>query len=617
MAKDNYQIGDHEKEQKRGGGGFGPGPHGRPRGGEKATHFKATIGKLVQYCRAYLPVIVLALLLAFIGAAFTVYGPDLLSKMTDTIQQGIMGQIDLDEVSRIGYILVVLYGLSFIFSYIQGYIMATVTQRITKKMRTDLSVKINRLPLNYFDKNTIGNTLSRVTNDVDTIGQTLNNSLGQLVTAVATFVGVLVMMFYTNWIMAITAILSTMIGFSLMSFIMSKSQKYFDGQQKQLAELNGHIEEMYAGHQIVKVYNGERQAKEKFRLINDELYGNAWKSQFLSGMMMPIMQFIGNFGYVMVCVVGALLVINDMITIGVIVAFMVYIRLFTQPLAQLAQAATSLQSTAAAAERVFTFLEEPELEDETMKKAVLPEVKGAVTFEHVAFGYTDKKLIIKDFSMDIKPGQKVAIVGPTGAGKTTLVNLLMRFYEVNSGDIRIDGVSIKDMTREQVHALFCMVLQDTWVFEGTIRDNIVYAKEGVTDKQVVAAAKAVGIHRTIKALPEGYNTVLNDKVNLSVGQKQLITIARAMIEDAPLLILDEATSSVDTRTEVQIQAAMDQLSIGKTSFVIAHRLSTIRNADVIVVMKEGDILEIGNHEKLMAQGGFYADLYNSQFDSVS
>ncbi|WP_341323322.1 ABC transporter ATP-binding protein [Solibacillus sp. FSL H8-0523] len=593
-----------------------PGPRPGVRG-EKPNHFKKTMKKLIAYCRAYLSVIIFALVLAFISTAFTVYSPDLLREMTDEISKGLSGVMDLDVIQKIGFILVVLYGLSFVFSYVQGFTMATVTQRITKKMRGDLSTKINRLPLNYFDKNTVGDTLSRVTNDVDTIGQTLNNSLGQLVSAGATFVGVLIMMFYTNWIMAITAILSTFLGFGLMTFIMKYSQKYFDNQQAQLAEINGHIEEMYSGHQIVKVYNGEARAIETFHKTNDKLYDNAWRAQFMSGMMMPLMNFIGNFGYVAVCIVGAFLVINDAITIGVIVAFMVYIRLFTQPLAQIAQAATNLQSTAAAAERVFTFLAEPELQNEATKTRVLMNVKGDVSFEHVSFGYVENQEIIKDFTLDVKAGQKVAIVGPTGAGKTTIVNLLMRFYEMNEGDIKIDGVSIKDVSREQVHEQFCMVLQDTWLFEGTIRDNIVYSTEHVTDEQVVAAAKAVGMHQTITALPDGYNTMLNDKVSLSIGQKQLLTIARAMIENAPLLILDEATSSVDTRTEVQIQAAMDQLSVGKTSFVIAHRLSTIRNADVIIVMKDGSIIETGNHEVLLQKGGFYADLYNSQFEGVS
>ena len=537
--------------------------------------------------------------------------------MTDIIQQGLMTTIDLDAIKTVGLILATLYGLGLVFNYVQGFIMATVTQRITKKMRTDLSEKINRIPLRYFDKTTYGNVLSRVTNDIDTIGQTLNNSLGQLVSAVATFIGALIMMFYTNWIMALTGIFATLIGFVLMMVIMKSSQKYFVQQQAELGEINGHIEEMYAGHLVVKAYNGEREAKEKFHTINERLFENAWKSQFISGIMMPMMQFIGNFGYVAVCLVGAYLVTTGAITIGTIVAFMIYIRLFTQPLTQLAQAGTNLQSTAAASERVFEFLGEQELEDESDKTAKVEHIKGDVEFKHVTFGYDKDHLIIKDFSLSVRAGQKIAIVGPTGAGKTTLVNLLMRFYEVTSGEITIDGVPIRQLTREQVHSMFSMVLQDTWLFEGTIRENIVYSKQNVTDEEIIAACKAVGLHHTINALPKGYNTVLNDKVNLSTGQKQLVTIARAMIENAPLLILDEATSSVDTRTELLIQQAMDKLTVGKTTFVIAHRLSTIKNADLILVMKDGDILETGNHQALLEQNGFYAELYNSQFEIVS
>ena len=597
------------------GGGHGGPPMGMP--GQKANNFKKTMKQLVTYCKAYVPYILFALLLAFVGAAFNVYGPDKLSEMTDIIQQGLMTTIDLEAIKTVGLILAALYGLGLVFNYVQGFVMATVTQRITKKMRTDLSEKINRIPLRYFDKTTYGNVLSRVTNDIDTIGQTLNNSLGQLVSAVATFIGALVMMFYTNWIMAVTGIFATMIGFVLMMVIMKNSQKYFVQQQAELGQINGHIEEMYAGHLVVKAYNGEQEAKEKFHTINERLFENAWKSQFISGIMMPMMQFIGNFGYVAVCLVGAYLVTTGTITIGTIVAFMIYIRLFTQPLTQLAQAGTNLQSTAAASERVFEFLAEQELEDESNKTTTLEHIKGDVEFKHVAFGYDPDHLIIKNFSLSVKAGQKIAIVGPTGAGKTTLVNLLMRFYEVNSGEITIDGVPTRQLTREQVHSMFSMVLQDTWLFDGTIRENIVYSKQNVTDEEVIAACKAVGLHHTINSLPKGYDTVLNDKVNLSTGQKQLVTIARAMIENAPLLILDEATSSVDTRTELLIQQAMDKLTVGKTTFVIAHRLSTIKNADVILVMKDGDILETGNHQTLLDQNGFYAELYNSQFEGAS
>ncbi|MFR9143380.1 MAG: ABC transporter ATP-binding protein, partial [Lentihominibacter sp.] len=489
-----------------------------------------------------------------------------------------------------------------------------ITQRVSKTLRADISDKINRLPLRYFDSNSIGNTLSIVTNDVDTISQTMNQSMGTLVSALATFVGALVMMFYTNWIMAVAAIVASLLGFALMMVIISRSQKYFLRQQMELGAINGHIEETYAGHNVVKAYNGERHARKTFCEMNRRLYDSAWKSQFMSGLMQPLMAFVGNFGYVVVCIVGALLALNGHISFGVIVAFMMYVRQFTQPLSQLAQAATSLQSTAAACERVFEFLGEEEMEDEGHKTKALSNVKGNVEFKHVQFGYNEDKVIVKDFSVKAKAGQKIAIVGPTGAGKTTMVNLLMRFYETNSGDILIDGTPSKDVKRENLRSQFCMVLQDTWLFEGTIRENIVYSKEGVTDEQVIKACKAVGLHHYIMTLPHGYDTVLGDNASLSQGQKQLITIARAMIADAPILILDEATSSVDTRTEILIQNAMDKLMAGRTSFVIAHRLSTIRNSDLILVMKDGDIIESGNHEKLMEMGGFYADLYNSQFE---
>ena len=596
----------------------GGGPPGMgPMIGEKPKQFKATMRELIEYSKQYIPFVMIALALALIGAILNVVGPDIISEMTNTIAAGLATSIDLDEIKRLGMILALMYGFGLLFNYVQGFTMATVTQRITKKMRTDISDKMQRIPLKYFDKTSIGNVLSRVTNDVDTIGQTLNNSLGSLVSGLATFVGAIVMMFYTNWIMAISAILSTIIGFSFMSIIMKGSQKYFIAQQRELGMINGHIEETYAGHTIVKAYNGEENAKQVFHDINERLYTNAWKSQFMSGLMMPVMIFVGNFGYVVVCVVGAILVNNDVIKIGTIVAFMMYIRLFTQPLAQLAQAATSMQSTAAASERVFEFLKEEELEDESEKTQKLSSVKGDVEFKNVRFGYDEEHTIINNFSASVKAGQKVAIVGPTGAGKTTLINLLMRFYEINEGEITIDGTPIHSLTRENIHDLFCMVLQDTWLFEGTIRENIVFSKEHVTDEQIEQACRAVGLHHFIKTLPAGYNTVLNDKANLSAGQKQLLTIARAMIENAPLLILDEATSSVDTRTEILIQKAMDELSNGKTSFVIAHRLSTIKNADLIIVMKDGDIVETGNHEELLANGGFYADLYNSQFEDAS
>jgi ATP-binding cassette, subfamily B, multidrug efflux pump len=594
-------------------------PHGGHPGapGEKPKDFKKTFRQLIAYCKAFLPLIIIALILAMAGAIFNIIGPEFLNQITDLITEGMMTTIDLDAVVNVAAILAFLYGLGALFNYFQGFIMATVTQRVSKNLRKDISTKINRLPLKYFDKNSTGDVLSRITNDVDMIGQTMNQSIGALVSAITMFLGSLIMMFYTNWIMAISAIVSTFIGFGLMTFIISKSQKYFAQQQKELGKLNGHIEEIYSGHHVVKVYNGEKNAKETFHDINTRLYDSAWKSQFMSGLMMPLMMFVGNFGYVVVSIVGAVLAVNDIISFGVIVAFMIYIRLFTQPLTQIAQAATNLQSTAAASERVFEFLAEEELADESNKGEKLETAIGDVEFKNVRFGYSEDKMVIKNFSASAKSGQKVAIVGPTGAGKTTLVNLLMRFYEVNGGEILIDGVPTNKLTRENIHDLFCMVLQDTWLFEGTIRENIVYSRQGVSDEEIVEACKAVGLHHFIQTLPMGYDTVLDDKANLSAGQKQLITIARAMVENKPLLILDEATSSVDTRTEVLIQQAMDKLTVGKTSFVIAHRLSTIKNADLILVMKDGDIIESGNHEELLQENGFYAELYNSQFENAS
>lgn len=585
--------------------------------GGKTIDFKKTLKQLISYCKVYLPAIIIALILAMAGAVFSIIGPDLLSEITDLITEGMLTSIDLDAVVKVATLLAILYGLGFVFNYIQGFIMATVTQRVSKNLRSDLTTKINRLPLKYFDSTSTGDVLSRVTNDVDMIGQTMNQSLSTLVSAITMFLGTLIMMFYTNWIMAIAAILSTIVGFGLMTFIISKSQKYFSQQQKELGKLNGHIEEIYSGHNVVKVYNGEKEARETFHEINTRLYTSAWKSQFMSGLMMPLMMFVGNFGFVVVCIVGAVLAVNNMISFGVIVAFMLYIRLFTQPLTQLAQAATNLQSTAAASERVFEFLAEEEVANESDKKEKLENAIGDVEFKNVRFGYSEDKMVINNFSATAKAGEKVAIVGPTGAGKTTLVNLLMRFYEYNGGEILIDGVPINTLTRENIHGLFSMVLQDTWLFEGTIRENIVYSRDGVSDEEVEAACKSVGLHHFIKTLPMGYDTILDDKANLSAGQKQLITIARAMIDNKPLLILDEATSSVDTRTEVLIQRAMDKLTVGKTSFVIAHRLSTIKNADLILVMKDGDIIESGNHEELLSKNGFYAELYNSQFENAS
>lgn len=584
---------------------------------DKSNKRNKTWGRLITFCSPYLAKIIIALLTAFIGTFLVIVGPDKLSDMTDAISGGFEAGIDLDKVRDIGLLLVAFYGLSVILSYMQGYIMATVSQDVTRSLRTRIFAKINKIPLKYYDSTSNGDVLSRVTNDADTIGQALNQSMGTIVTSVTMLVGSLIMMFYTNSIMAITAVISSLIGFVLMAVVMGASQKHFNRQQHELGAINGHIEETYAAHLVVKAYNGGDQAVRKFLSINEQLYDSAWKSQFMSGLMMPLMMFIGNFGYVAVCVVGGALAMDGSISFGVIVAFMLYIRLFMQPLSQIAQAGTSLQSAAAAGERVFEFLDENEMNDERDKSTAISDVKGEVTFEGVQFGYTPDKPVIRNFFAKALPGQKIAIVGPTGAGKTTLVNLLMRFYEIDGGEIQIDGVSVESLKREQVHQLFSMVLQDTWLFEGTLRENIVYCKPDVTEDEIVSVCKAVGIDHFIRTLPDGYATVLNEQVNLSAGQKQLITIARAMIQNAPLLILDEATSSVDTRTELLIQESMDKLMIGRTSFVIAHRLSTIRNADLILVMKDGDVIENGTHEQLLAAEGFYADLYQSQFQPES
>lgn len=619
MPNNEYNSSDEKKSPSQNLGMKSPGGPGRGMGGsmgagEKAENFGEAISQLIVYCKKYVPFICLAIVLAITGAVLNIVGPSQLSKIADLISQGLSGGIHVEAVVSIAVFLVILYVLGALFNGVQGFIMATVTQRISKSLRSDFSEKMNRLPLRYFDGTSIGNTLSLVTNDVDTISQTLNQSLGTLVTALATFLGALVMMFATNWIMAIAGVAASLLGFSLMMLIISHSQKYFMQQQTELGFLNGHIEETYSGHNVVKVYNGEKRAKETFCTMNQRLYNCAWKSQFMSGLMQPLMGFIGSFGYVVVCIVGAMLALKGQISFGVIVAFMMYIRLFTHPLSQLATAATSLQSTAAACERVFAFLNEEEMEDERNKTLKLNTAKGDVEFKHVQFGYREDQVIIRDFSAKVKAGQKIAIVGPTGAGKTTLVNLLMRFYDTRKGEILIDGTPISQLTRENLRGLFCMVLQDTWLFEGTMRENIVYSTKNVTEEQVVEACKAVGLHHFIKTLPKGYDTVLGGNASLSAGQKQLVTIARAMVANAPMLILDEATSSVDTRTEILIQKAMDQLMMGRTSFIIAHRLSTIRNADMILVMKDGDIIESGNHQELMEQGGFYADLYNSQFE---
>ena len=577
-----------------------------------------SLGKLGKYCKPYWAVMIIAVICDMLGVVTKLIGPNKISDITNKISAGLTGKMDIDGIVSICVFLVVLYLVGTALSYITSLIMTIVTQKLNKGLRTNISKKINNLPIGYFHKTTTGDVLSRVTNDVDTIGTTMQSSITTLVSAVTMFVGSIVMMVYTNVVMAITAILASVIGFILMFLIMGHSQKYFAAKQKWLGAMNGHIEEVYSGHNIVKLFNGEAKEKEKFIKLNEKMCESDWKSQFFSGLMQPIMAFIGNFAYVAVCVMGAYLVMNDYTTFGTIVAFMIYVRLFTNPLAQMAQAATQLQSTAAASGRVFEFLESEEMEDESHKVESLPKsIKGDVEFDHVKFGYTKDKVIIHDFNEHVKPGQKVAIVGPTGAGKSTLVNLLMRFYEVDSGDIKIDGISTKDLTRENIHDLFGMVLQDTWTFEGSIRENLAYGKENVTDEQLDKVCKAAGLSHFIKSLPKGYDTTLDEKLNMSAGQKQLLTIARAMVEDAPMMILDEATSSVDTRTEIKIQEAMDKLTKGRTSFVIAHRLSTIKNADLILVLKGGDIIESGNHQQLMEQKGFYADLYNSQFEQVS
>ena len=541
-----------------------------------------------------------------------------MDSLPDSVYSLIKPSIDMDKIFYIGMTLVVFYVLSFLLSTVQGLIMATMTQKVSREMRSDISHKINRLPMWFYNRTTTGDVLSRVTNDVDTISQSLNQSFGNLIHAVILFIGSFIMMLVTDLTMTLTAVVASLLGFIVMFTIMGRSQKYFARQQKHLGEINGHIEEMYTGHTVVKAYNGEEDAEKVFDEMNGKLCESGFRAQCMSGLMMPIMNFIGNLGYVAVCVVGGALALNGNISFGVIVAFMMYVRYFTQPLSQIAQAVQSLQSAAAAGERVFEFLEAEEMENESEKIKDIGKTAGHVEFKHVKFGYEDSDTtIIHDFSAEARPGQKVAIVGPTGAGKTTLINLLMRFHEIQSGEICIDGKPINKLTRESVHSQFCMVLQDTWLFEGTVRENLIYCTEGVTDEKMKAACKAVGLDHFIRTLPKGYDTVLNDQVNLSQGQKQQLTIARAMIADKPMLILDEATSSVDTRTELQIQKAMDQLMENRTSFVIAHRLSTIKNADLILVLKDGDIIESGTHEELLEKKGFYADLYNSQFEQAS
>ena len=647
------------------------GPSGAP---EKSRDFSGSMKRLIKGLNNWKIIMYIALILAMISAILALISPNKLSTLTDEITIGIKPNIsedvikdimkdpkisqkdkqelnklmddykngntenlfekidnlpesitkkiepkmNMNRIKSIALLLTILYILSALFNYIESYSMTHVSNRFAQDLRGKISSKINKLPLKYFDTHETGDVLSRVTNDVDTISQNLNNSLATLVTSLTLFIGSIIMMFITNWIMAITAIISSLIGFSLIAIILKKSQKYFTLKQKQLGDINGYIEEMYSGYNVVKAYNGNKSANIEFDKLNNNLYDSNKKSAFLSGLMPPIMGFVGNLGYVAVCIVGALLVSKGYISFGVIVAFMIYVRLFTNPLSQIAQAMTSLQSVAAASERVFDFLDEEEMSTQEKQKKHIDKskVKGEIEFKNVNFGYNKDRVIINDFSAKAKKGQKIAIVGPTGAGKTTMVNLLMKFYEINKGDILIDGVSIHDLTRENIHDLFVMVLQDTWLFEGTVRDNIKFNKKDVTDEQIWEVCRIVGVDHFIKTLPGGLDAVLNDNESISQGQKQLITIARGMIEDAPFLILDEATSNVDTRTEELVSKAMDKLTHGRTSFIIAHRLSTIKNADLILVMKDGNIIEQGNHKELMNKKGFYADLYNSQFDTI-
>ena len=572
---------------------------------------------LWKQSKPYLAGLQFALLIAFLATIasniLTVYGPTRIKEMTNIIASGLETSVDVAAVAAIGGFLAVIYVIGLLSNYLQAFLFTTAIQRFSERLRRAIAAKINSLPLGYFDGHSQGDTLSRVTNDVDTAAQSLNQSLGTVLSSTLLVVAVLVTMFGMNWILALVTVVSTLIGFVFVSVFMGKSQGFFKSQQQDLAAVNGYVEEMYSGHNVVTSYNAIESTKEEFAKLNNRLYDSIWKSQFISGIMMPIMMFIGNFSYALVIIVGAALALNGQISIGIIVAFMAYVRIFSQPLSQIAQGITSLQQASVAMGRVFEFLAEEEMEDESHKARQLSNMKGQVVFDRVSFGYTPERTIIHDFSATAHAGQKVAIVGPTGAGKTTIVNLLMKFYEIDKGSIRIDGVDTKEMKRSEVHDAFSMVLQDTWLFEGTIRDNLIYNQTGISDERVIEASKTVGIHHFIMTLPDGYDTVLDDTVTLSVGQKQLLTIARALLKDAPLLILDEATSSVDTRTEELIQKAMDRLMEGRTSFVIAHRLSTIRNADLILVMKDGNIIEQGNHEELMAQAGFYADLYNSQF----
>lgn len=611
----------NQKSSRGPGSPMGGGPHGGMGVGEKAKDLKGTLKKLMQYMSAYKVGIFLVIVFAIGSTIFNIVGPKILGKATTEIFTGLVGKvsggsgINFDKIAQILIFLLCLYVISAIFSFIQGYIMTGVSQKMTYKLRKEISEKINRMPMNYFDTKTHGEVLSRVTNDIDTLSQSLNQSATQVITSVTTIIGVLIMMLSISPVMTLVALLILPVSMTLISVIVKKSQKYFKSQQEYLGHVNGQVEEVYGGHNIVKVFNKEKDVIQEFDETNHVLYESAWKSQFLSGMMMPIMQFVGNLGYVAVAILGGYLAIKKTIEVGDIQSFIQYVRSFTQPIQQVAQVANLLQSTAAASERVFEFLEEAE-EDQTVENPVSVEgLHGSVEFDHVHFGYNPEHIIINDFSAKVKPGQKIAIVGPTGAGKTTMIKLLMRFYDVNSGAILIDGHNLKDFNRSELRQMFGMVLQDTWLFNGSIKDNIRYGKLDATDEEVIEAAKAAHVHRFVQTLPNGYDMELNEEAsNVSQGQKQLLTIARAILADPKILILDEATSSVDTRTEVRIQKAMDNLMRGRTSFVIAHRLSTIRDADMILVMKDGDIIEQGNHEELLDKGGFYAELYNSQFE---
>lgn len=583
------------------------------------TDLKGTLNDLSTYMRKSLGVVVLALVLAALSAVLTIIGPDQVGKIATIMSDGLLGGIDLAAIARVGILLAVIYGLSALFGFIQHYIMASVTLKISYRMRAELSEKINRVPQKYFNFHAQGDILSRITNDVSTLQQGLTNSLPTIISAATQFLGCLIMMFVTEWRLALVSLGITLVGLLLVVFIMSRSQKYFTARQESLGKLNGYVEEMYSGHEVVRISRAAEPVGKTFDTLNDAVYDANWRSQFLSGVMQPLMNVIGNLSYVAVCVLGSILAIQGIIDIGVIVSFILYVRLFTSPLTQIAQGMTNLQTASASAHRIFDFLGSEEMPDESEKPELPRPVRGEVDFEHVRFSYPDSpdKIIIKDFSAHVAPGQKVAIVGPTGAGKTTMVNLLMRFYEIADGCIKIDGVPSQDIRREDVHKLFGMVLQDTWLFEGTVRENLVYNLPDVTDEQLNRVCCACGLDKFVRSLPNGFDTVLSESTSISAGQKQLLTIARAMLQNAPMLILDEATSSVDTRTELLIQRAMDKLTENRTSFVIAHRLSTIKNADLILVMKDGDVIESGTHETLMQQNGFYAALYNSQFDQAS